>query len=130
MDTTRMRAFFDFDDLETEVMDGDVERVVYTGAHIQLIEYRFPPSRRFAVHEHAREEQMGYLVQGRLTLVVGDEERVLEPGDFYHVPVGVPHGAWTTDEPAVLIDVFAPPRDDILAHSNVWIERTGAESGT
>lgn len=121
MDTERFRAFFDFDDLRTEIVEGNVERVVYTGEKLQIIEYHFPANKRFTAHKHDANEQMGYLVKGRMEFVVGDEQRLLHPGDFYHARIGVVHNAWTFDEPSVLLDVFAPPRDDILEASNVWV---------
>lgn len=122
MDETRLRAFFDFDDLRTEIVEGDVERVVYTGEKLQVMEYRFPAHKTFAAHKHDENEQMGYVVRGTMGFMVGDEERTLGPGDFYHARIGEVHSAWTFDEPAVLIDVFAPPRDDILEYSNDWVE--------
>lgn len=105
--------FFNWDDLETEVVEGDVERVIHTGEHLQVIEYHFPPNKQFPAHVHEENEQMGYLVSGRMGFVVGGEERTLKPGDWYHAPTGVEHSARTFDEPAVLLDFFAPPREDL-----------------
>ena len=42
------------------------------------------------------------------------EERILHPGDFYRAPIGVEHNAWTLEEPSVLLDLFAPPREDLI----------------
>jgi quercetin dioxygenase-like cupin family protein len=122
MDTGSPRAFFRFEDLATEIVEGTVERVIYTSTSLQVIEYHFPPNKRFAAHKHDDNEQMGYVVSGHVEFVVGGEERVLGPGDFYHAIIGVMHGARTLDEPAVLVDVFAPPRKDILEYSNRWLE--------
>lgn len=118
--SSHFRPFFNFDDLTVEVVEGNVERVVYTGEHLQLIEYRFPPNKKFTAHKHESNEQMGYLVRGRMGFVVGSEERILSPGDFYHAQIDQMHNAWTFDEPSVLIDVFSPPRPDILDYSNRW----------
>jgi predicted dehydrogenase/quercetin dioxygenase-like cupin family protein len=88
-------------------------RYIYTGEKLQIVEYQFPPNKVFPPHSHQVEEQMGYLVSGRMGFRIDGVERILEPGDYYHAPVGVVHNAWTFDEPAVLLDFFAPPRDDI-----------------
>ena len=127
MDPTTSRAFFRWDDLATDVVEGDVERVVYSASRIQLIEYRFPANRSMAVHEHATEEQIGYVISGHIALTIDGVEKVLGPGDFYHAAPGVPHGARTLDEPAVMLDVFGPPRADLMAISNVWKERERAD---
>ena len=100
-------------DMKEEIVEGDVVRRIYTGEHLQVVEYRFPPNKAFPPHSHEAHEQMGYLVSGRLRIEIGGESRDLKPGDWYHAPVDVEHRAWTFDEPAVLLDIFAPPRDDL-----------------
>lgn len=117
------RPFFNFDDLKTEIVEGDVQRIVYTGRNLQVVEYRFPANKRFTAHKHDEHEQMGYLVRGKMGFIVGDAERILVPGDMYHAQIGQMHNAWTFDEPSVLLDFFAPVRDDILACSNVWVSQ-------
>lgn len=118
----RFRPFFNFDSLKTEIVEGDVQRIVYTGKNLQVVEYHFPANKRFTAHKHDEHEQMGYLARGKMGFIVGDEERVLLPGDMYHAQIGQMHNAWTFEEPSVLIDFFAPIRDDILECSNVWVE--------
>ncbi len=122
MNPDRFRPFFRFEDLKTEVVEGDVQRIVYTGKNLQLVEYHFPANKKFTAHKHDSHEQMGYLVRGRMGFIVGADERVLVPGDFYHAQIGQIHNAWTFDEPAVLIDFFSPVREEILECSNVWTE--------
>ncbi len=131
MESSDMRAFFGFDDLKTEVVEGSVERVVYTGTNLQIVEYRFPPHKNFRAHSHDDNEQMGNPAKGRMGFKVGDQERVLRPGDLYHARIGQTHSAWAFEEPSVLLDVFAPPREDLLDHSNVWIDASalGGEAG-
>ena len=114
MDKDKIKKFFNTSDLEPEIVEGDVERFIYSGKHIQLIEYHFPPNRQFPVHKHEINEQMGYLVSGKMGFMVGGEKKILNPGDFYHAPVGVEHTGWTLDEPSVLLDFFSPPREDLI----------------
>jgi len=40
---------------------------------------------------HAGEE-VGYVLEGRLELTLGDERYLLEAGDSFHFPSEVPHG--------------------------------------
>lgn len=119
------RPFFNFSDLETEVVEGNVQRVVYTGANIQMVEYHFPANKKFTAHKHDAHEQMGYLIEGKMGFIVGEEERILQAGEFYHAQIGQMHNGWTFDAPAKLLDIFAPARDDILECSNRWIEQIG-----
>lgn len=63
-------------------------------------------------HSHPH-EQLGYMLSGELTFIVDGEEKVVRAGDSYVLDGGEPHAAENRgDEPAIGLDVFAPPRDD------------------
>lgn len=106
--------FYNAGDLEPETVEGNVTRYVYTASNMQTVEYHFPPNKTFPPHKHDKHEQIGYLVKGKMGFKVGDEEKIILPGDYYHAPAGVIHNAWTLDEPAVLLDFFSPPREDLM----------------
>jgi quercetin dioxygenase-like cupin family protein len=105
--------FFNRDTMERQELDGGIVRYIYGGRQIQVVEYHFPPNKTFPEHHHDINEQMGLVISGRIGLEVGGKKQILGPGDYYHAPVGVPHRAWTLDEPTVLLDIFSPPRDDL-----------------
>jgi quercetin dioxygenase-like cupin family protein len=69
-------------------------------------------------HEH---EQLGMVISGTITFRIGDEIRELGPGETWTIPSNMPHEATAGPEGAVLIDVFAPVRDD-------WVELEPAPS--
>ncbi len=100
--------------MHREVVEGDVTRYIYTGKNLQVVEYHFPPNKTFPAHSHDVHEQMGYLVKGKMGMKVGEKETILTPGDWYHAPIGVEHNAWTFEEPSVLLDIFSPPREDLI----------------
>jgi len=108
-----IRHFFNESDLEEEIVEGNIRRVIYTAENIQVIIYRFPPGVTFPPHTHDSHEQMGYLVSGKMGFNVGGDVRILNPGDFYRAPIGIEHNAWTLDEPSVLLDFFSPVREDL-----------------
>jgi quercetin dioxygenase-like cupin family protein len=65
------------------------------------------------VPEHSHEhEQLGICLSGSLVFRVGDESRELGPGETWTIPGGVPHEVHVGPEGAVVLDVFAPTRDD------------------
>src|SRR5690606_28181967 len=43
------------------------------------------------VHKHMDHESMGYLISGRLRLIIGGEEFIAEPGTSWKHPPGVDH---------------------------------------
>lgn len=59
-----------------------------------------PPGGFVPPHTHAREEEGYFVLDGELTLTIGDRSRALGPGDFGHVPPRTLHGyANTTSAP-------------------------------
>ncbi|MDR7540487.1 MAG: cupin domain-containing protein, partial [Armatimonadota bacterium] len=59
------------------------------------------------------EEQLVHMLSGRLRLQVGDEARVLAPGDAALIPANIPHtGEAIGAEPAVYLEVLAKEADD------------------
>jgi quercetin dioxygenase-like cupin family protein len=91
--------------------------------------WRVDPGETLPVHSHAN-EQIGYVLSGRLVAFAGGEEYVLEPGDSYVFPSNERHGAenrW--EDPAVGIGVLSPPRTDPDWGDSADERRRTAESG-
>lgn len=75
-------------------------------------------------HSH-QNEQIGYVIRGRLTAVLDGDEVTLEPGDSYAFRSGEYHGAENRgDDPAVGIGILSPPRS-----SPEWGTRLPASPG-
>ena len=62
-------------------------------------------------HRHLS-EQHGLVITGQMDFRVGDERRTLGPGGTWRIRSDVPHEAHAGPEGAVVIDVFAPIRED------------------
>lgn len=82
-----------------------------TGTNVMAIWVAFDPNFEVPSHHHPH-EQMGLVLEGHLTITIGDETRVLGPGDAYAIPPNVPHGATTAGDGCAVIDIFSPPRND------------------
>jgi quercetin dioxygenase-like cupin family protein len=93
-----------------EIWDGVAARAVngerLTLAVLELDAGSVVPEHR---HEH---EQLGIVLAGSLTFRVGDEARELRAGGTWRIASNVPHDVHVGPEGAVVIDVFAPMRDD------------------
>ena len=64
------------------------------------------------VPQHAHDgEQMTYVLQGALKLLVGGDEVTLREGEVLHIPSNVPHQVEALDDTFVL-GVFSPVRTD------------------
>ncbi len=63
------------------------------------------------LHTHPH-EQGGIIVEGELEMGVGNEVRLLKPGDMYIIPGGVEHYAKGQDSKAIALDIFSPVREE------------------
>ena len=92
------------------IWDGVHARVVH-GERQTFSVVELDPDRVVPEHHHDQ-EQLGMCLSGSLLFRVGDESRELRPGDTWSIPSNVPHEVHVGPEGAVVIDVFAPTRDD------------------
>lgn len=62
-------------------------------------------------HEHDN-EQLGLLIEGSLTFTIGTETRELGPGATWRIGSESPHSVRAGPGGAVIVEVFAPARDE------------------
>ena len=104
-------AFFKLDELpDVPLRDGVSARFV-SGGRMMLSFVRLGPGAEVSAHDHPH-EQLGYMLEGSMYLTIGDEERLIRPGDAYAIPGGVPHRAVGGPEGGLALDIFSPPRED------------------
>ena len=106
-----MSAFGNLDSLELQrIWEGVYARIVQ-GERLTLGVVELDANS--TVPEHAHEhEQLGICLAGSLVFRVGDESRPLGPGETWSIRSNVPHEVHVGPEGAVVLDVFAPTRDD------------------
>ena len=68
-------------------------------------------------HYHAHREEIIHVIYGRAEQWVGDQFRILGPGEVAHIPPGVVHGTFNPHaEPLVFLAILSPAKiDDSLA---------------
>ena len=92
------------------IWDGVAARSVH-GERLTLAVVELDPGSVVPEHSHDH-EQLGIALHGSLTFRVGGETRELRAGGTWRIPSNVPHEVHVGAEGAVVIDVFAPTRDD------------------
>ncbi|HYO89071.1 MAG TPA: cupin domain-containing protein [Candidatus Limnocylindrales bacterium] len=95
-----------------EMRPGVHRRVLGTTASVMLVEFFLEREADIPAHAHVQ-DQVGYVIAGRLSLTVGSETRQVEAGDSYAILGGVAHSALALTD-VTLVEVFAPPREDYL----------------
>ncbi len=97
-------------------MEG-LETTILTGLHgeqMMMVLSATLPNHSVPVHSHPH-EQVGMVYGGRAILRIGDEERIVEKGDFYCIPANVPHSDVCIGvEPFIMLDIFYPVREDFI----------------
>jgi quercetin dioxygenase-like cupin family protein len=103
-----------FDDLASippqQLFAGYLARSIH-GEELTLAVVEVDPGADLPEHHHAN-EQLGMVIRGSLIFRIGDDVREIGPGGTWQIPSDTPHSARGGPEGAVVIDVFAPPRED------------------
>jgi quercetin dioxygenase-like cupin family protein len=116
-----MSVFADVGDLHAlRIWEGVTGRVV-GGNRATVAVIELEPSSIVPEHSHVN-EQIGVCVAGSLTFRAGDEEREIRPGGTWAIPGGIPHEVQTGPDGAVVVEAWAPQRDD-------WAELERLERG-
>ncbi len=103
------------DDLNVTPVRPGVERRVFSGEGATLAWTTLAPGHTPRPHSHGF-EQIVYIVSGQARFSVGEEERLMGPGDMVVVPPNAEHWAQTVgEEPVVDLSIFTPKRDEYAA---------------
>lgn len=89
---------------------GIARRTLAWGEQAMLLQNAFTPGSSVPEHAHIN-EQLSYVAEGSLVVVMQGETYVLNAGDSILMPPNVPHSA-ASPKGAVVIEVFTPPRED------------------
>jgi quercetin dioxygenase-like cupin family protein len=109
-----VELFQDLTNATMEMVAPGVQRFVFTLEKVMCAYFELAPGARISEHSHPH-EQMGILIKGTTKWRMQGEERVLTAPALYRVPSGEPHEVVVVgDEPAVVMDVFSPIREDFL----------------
>ncbi|MFZ4813512.1 MAG: cupin domain-containing protein [Phototrophicaceae bacterium] len=108
--------FITTDDVQgVETFPNIIRRTLGVTDEVMLCEFHFQAGAVVPEHSHMN-DQVGYVIRGRMEFRIGDEVRILGPGGSYAIPGGVPHSATILEE-CLAVDAFSPPRSDYLTEA-------------
>ncbi len=93
-------------------MKGIRYKTLAYGANTSLTEFYLDRDTILPMHSHPH-EQTGYLIRGRMVLIVGEERHEMKEGDAWSVPGNTPHGAEIIED-TVAVEIFSPVREDYI----------------
>ncbi|WP_109698902.1 cupin domain-containing protein [Chitinophaga deserti] len=73
-----------------------------------LIEFTLPRGAEPPLHVHQNEDEAFYLVEGRMSVRVGDKTTIMEAGDALFAPRNTPHAFQILTDSATLLNLITP----------------------
>ena len=92
-----------------QIIPGFFGRMVH-GDNTTLAVWEIKKGSVLPEHHHTQ-EQITYILDGQLEMVIGGEKMLLTAGSVHVIPSDVPHSAFAVTDCKV-IDAFAPARND------------------
>ena len=93
-----MTRIWFLDELATIHLSGE-----QTGGRFSLVETAHPGGSQPPLHVHHRDDEGFYVLEGQVTMWVGDQRLELEAGEFVLGPHGVPHTFRVGDDGARML---------------------------
>ena len=60
-------------------------------------------------HTHENEDEISFIVEGRIGVLLGEDVHEVEAGGYVLKPRGIPHAFWNPGpEPARIVEIFSP----------------------
>jgi quercetin dioxygenase-like cupin family protein len=109
----KLPGFSELAKVEAEQITDKITRRTVSGEQGMLVHWTIKKGAHAAAHKHPH-EQIVWMISGRMDFRIGNEKRSMVAGDTAIVPGGVEHEGHFPED-TVVIDFFAPPREDFLA---------------
>jgi quercetin dioxygenase-like cupin family protein len=106
-----MSAFQDLAAIPAQQLSPGYRARAVHGSRATLAVVEVEPHAELPEHSHDN-EQLGIVLSGSVTFRVGNEERTVEAGGTWSIPSGTPHFVRGGPAGAVVMDIFAPPREE------------------
>ncbi len=117
-------SFFRWNDMPKEKVTDQISRRLVTGEKMMLAHVYLDKGAIVPKHQH-HNEQLTYILEGRLRFWIGEQgEETLDvgPGEVLHIPSNVWHKAEALED-TLDVDVFSPPREDWLNHTDGYFHK-------
>lgn len=102
-----------------EALATGIGRRVLNGEAMTLAQITLSAGASVPLHEHPN-EQVATVLSGRVRFLVADEEVDVAEGESVLIPGGVPHRVDALED-SVVLDAFAPRRDDWLRGDDAYL---------
>jgi mannose-6-phosphate isomerase-like protein (cupin superfamily) len=108
------RRVVNWDDLPTEVVRPGVRRSSYATDEVQLVLNICDEGMQLNPHVHEDFDQLAVILSGHARYYIDGVPYEMGPGSILLVPAGSPHYIEPLEKGVANLDIFAPPRADLL----------------
>lgn len=102
---------------QREIRPG-VRRRVYATDEVMLAHHELAVGMALNPHTHEDFDQLVYIASGRCNYYLDGTAHDMREGSFLLVPRGTEHYVEPVADPCVNIDIFVPPRADLLPEAH------------
>jgi quercetin dioxygenase-like cupin family protein len=82
---------------------------VVNNEHLMLVRANMEPFRSHPFHTHPTREELIYIISGRAEQWIGNQHRILGPGEMVFIPKGEVHGTYNPfNERLVFLAILSP----------------------
>ena len=106
-----MSYFIDSEKIESFEISPGVSLKTAWGKNVMMSVVTILPGAKMESHSH-KNEQAGIVLEGEFLFTIGDETKMIQEGEMYIIPSNVEHSLSATDQGAIALDIFSPPRID------------------
>lgn len=104
--------FYSLNDQKWEDMGGNQKRRIIHMDNITTMFFQAPKGLITSEdHSHVN-EQVSYLIKGKLKIIIGDKKRIINENEGYMVPPNIKHHIEVLED-SLIIDFFSPKRVDL-----------------
>jgi quercetin dioxygenase-like cupin family protein len=80
-----------------------------TSGQLAIVEHPVPLDALVVPHQHTKEDELSYVLEGEIGVMIGDQEFIAPTGSYVFKPRNIPHAFWNNGTtPARLIELIFP----------------------
>ena len=117
-----MKGYTNLKDLPEEKIGDKITRRILVGEKEMVVFWKMKAGAHAARHQHPH-EQVFWMLSGKMEFDLDGEKRTCVAGDCGVIPGNTPHEAYFPEDTEV-IDVFAPPREDMFTGGDTYLGRS------
>ena len=116
-----MKGYARLNDLPEERVGDKITRRILVGEKEMVVFWKMKAGAHATMHQHPH-EQIFWMISGKMEFNLAGEKRMCVAGDVGLIPGNTPHEAYFVEDTEV-IDIFAPPREDMFTGEDTYLAR-------